>query len=117
MKTRRPRRTTNAEADRVPFEVVDDFAELTHRALMSARDVPERYGRLLRLLDNCEAAHHGPLVSEQQRGTSYKRLAAIGHAAGMDVKMRSAWYRIAESIPLADRHAGHILSKLKRRAQ
>lgn len=27
---------------------------------------------------------------------------------------RSKWYRLAESIPLADRHAGHIIKHLKR---
>jgi hypothetical protein len=35
---------------------------------------------------------------------------------GMSVTERSGWYRIAESIPLSDRHAGHILKRLKERA-
>jgi hypothetical protein len=34
----------------------------------------------------------------------------------MTPKERSGWYRCAESIPLSDRHAGHILSKLKKQA-
>jgi hypothetical protein len=28
----------------------------------------------------------------------------------------AGWYLLAEGIPLSDRHAGHILSKLKRQA-
>lgn len=113
-----PRRTTSAESERVPFEPegTEYFDELTYRALVAARDVPERYARLLRLLDDCHEAHHGGLVTEQRRGASYKRLAAIGHTAGFDVRERSDWYRVCESIPLSDRHAGHLLSRLKRRA-
>ncbi len=110
-----PRHTTNGDSDRVPFEI-EDFENLTYRALVTARSVPEKYACLLRLLDNCDEAHHGPLVREQRRGASYRRLAAIGHTAGVGLKERSGWYRIAESIPFSDRHAGHILGKLKRRA-
>ncbi len=111
-----PRRTTNADTDRVAFESEVDFDELTYRALRAARDVPEQYARLLKLLDDCEEAHHGALVREQQRGASYKRLAAAGHKVKMTKAERVRWYRIAESIPLSDRHAGHILSELKKRA-
>ncbi|MDQ4042524.1 MAG: hypothetical protein M3118_01730 [Actinomycetota bacterium] len=113
-----PRGAPNADSDRVPFDPVgvEDFVGLTCRALLMARDVPEKYARLLRLLDDCTEALHGALVREQKRGASYKRLAAIGHRAGMDVRARSGWYRVAESIPLSDRHAGHILGSLKRRA-
>jgi hypothetical protein len=35
---------------------------------------------------------------------------------GMDTAARSRWYRIAESIPLSDRHAGHIIKRLKEAA-
>ena len=110
------RRTANTgeSTNRVLFEP-EDFNELTYRALDTARDAPERYAELLGLLDDCEEAHHCPLTREQRRGASYKRVATIGHMAGMEVKGRSGWYRLAESIPLSDRHAGHILSKLKRR--
>jgi len=106
-------RTTNAGSDRVPFET-KDFDELTRRALLAARNVLEQYAELLELLDDCNEAHHGALVREQRRGASYKRLAAIGHRAGMTKAERVRWYRIAEGIPLSDRHAGHILSKLKK---
>jgi hypothetical protein len=51
---------------------------------------------------------------QRRRGASYKQLAAIGHAVEMTKRERVGWYRVCESIPLSDRHAGHILSKLKR---
>jgi hypothetical protein len=35
---------------------------------------------------------------------------------GMTKAERIGWYRVAESAPLCDRHAGHILSRLKRSA-
>lgn len=35
---------------------------------------------------------------------------------GMTKAERVKWYRIAESIPLSQRHAGHILGILKRQA-
>jgi hypothetical protein len=40
-------------------------------------------------------------------------LAYIGHLLGMSMNERIEWYRIAESIPLCDRHAGHIIKRLK----
>jgi hypothetical protein len=40
----------------------------------------------------------------------------VADAAGLDTFERTHWYRIAESIPLSQRHAGHLLSRLKRRA-
>ena len=97
---------------RVPFPDLADFAALTARALeRAASEAGDGYGRVLALLADCEPLGH--LAHEQQRGASYKRLAAIAHAAGMSKPERVGWYRVAEEIPLADRHAGHILSKLK----
>jgi len=29
---------------------------------------------------------------------------------------RTGWYRCAEAIPLADRHASHVLGRLKKQA-
>jgi hypothetical protein len=106
--TRRHR--TAEEPARVPFDPGCDFAALTGRALQfDAGD----YGRILALLKDCWPTEH--LAHEQQRGASYKRLAAIAHLWGMAKKERIGWYRVAESIPLSDRHAGHILGRLKRR--
>jgi hypothetical protein len=82
--------------------------------MMLADQVSEPYGSVLRLLMNCE-----PLVGfedKQGRGASYKMLAAVGHLVGMTKTERVRWYRIAEAVPLSDRHLGHILGRLKRRA-
>ena len=50
------------------------------------------------------------------KAVTYKQLAALGHSVGMSTAQRVQWYRIAKEIPLRRRYAGHILSKLKRKA-
>jgi hypothetical protein len=110
----RPRPHTVHEDGRVPFPTGSVFEELTAAALERAGAVDELYGQLLLLLEDCNPLNH--LAHEQQRGASYKRLAAIGHMIGMTKPQRISWYRVAESIPLADRHVGHILKRLKERA-
>jgi hypothetical protein len=110
----RPEPRTVHEDGRVPFPVGRSFEELTALALERAGAVGVLYGRILILLEDCYALGH--LVHEERRGASYKRLAYIAHLAGMSKSERIEWYRIAESIPLSDRHTGHILSCLKRRA-
>jgi len=108
-----PRRTTTATSSRVPYpESTSDFDAITRRALRRAESVPGAYAWLLELLVDCYPSHSGRLLSEQRYGASYKRLAAIGHMTGMDKAARSRWYRIAEDIPLSDRHASHILDRL-----
>ncbi len=110
----RPLRTTTADTARVPYpSTVHDFDALTRRALDLAREVPRAYAWLLELLSDCRPSHSGRLLREQGRGASYRRLAAIGHLAEFDKDARGRWYRVAEEIPLSDRHAGHILSRLK----
>jgi hypothetical protein len=104
-------RTTPADdKPRIPYPTGAHFEEVTRRALR----VEGPYAPVLALLRDCFPLPH--LAHEEARGASYKRLAAIGHAHGMTGPQRSGWYRCAESIPLSDRHAGHTLSKLKRRA-
>ncbi len=99
---------------RVPYSTgARTFEEITQEALfMAAYEKP--YGEVLALLADCRPLEH--LAYEQDRGASYKRLAAIAHAWGMTKAERIGWYRVAEDLPLSDRHAGHILAKLKRRA-
>lgn len=101
------------EPDAVPFDPGADFDALTRRALDMARTLPEPYRGLLRLLSDCEGVNFGPLRGQQQVGASYRALAAAGHAAGLNRRQRSVWYRIAEEVPLARRHCGHLLSRLK----
>jgi len=101
------------ERARVPYTPDTDFQEATRTALrMGSLGMP--YGRLLSLLADCRPLEH--LAHEQNRGVSYKRLAAIAHLWGMTKAERIGWYRVAQDVPLSDRHAGHILGRLKRRA-
>ncbi len=109
-----PESARTSEPERVPFPPGTDFEALTRRAVSTAEDEPPPYSYVLRLLRDC-----GPLPGfedKQGRGATYKQLAAVAHLAGMSKAERVRWYRIAESVPLADRHAGHLLGKLKRRA-
>jgi hypothetical protein len=115
---RRNRRetSTSSAGECIPFDWFADFEVLTDRAVTMAAAVAEPYGYLLRQVVDCYPAEDGPLHYQQRRGASYKSLAAIGHMVGMSRAERVQWYRIAETIPLSQRHAGHILSRLKRRA-
>ncbi len=108
-----PRRREADDKPRVPFCADDDFEEITRTALQrGAYGLP--YGRVLSLLADCKPLEH--LAYEQERGASYKRLAAVAHAWGMTKAERTGWYRMAEDLPLSDRHAGHILARLKKAA-
>jgi hypothetical protein len=107
------RREPSTPADdkpRIPYPTGENFVEATRRGLL----VEGPYAAVHSLLADCYPLPN--LAHEEDRGASYKRLAAIAYAHGMTPKERSGWYRCAEDIPLSDRHAGHILSKLKRRA-
>jgi hypothetical protein len=108
--------STSGTASRVPFDCYADFAVLTDRAVSMAEAVAGPYAYLLRQVADCYPASGGPLYDQQRCGATYKSLAAIGHTVGMSKTERVQWYRIAEAIPLSQRHAGHILSRLKRRA-
>jgi hypothetical protein len=107
---RRENSTPTDDKPRIPYPVGLDFEAATRRALR----VGGPYAAVLSLLADCYPLPH--LDYEQERGASYKRLAAIAHTWGMTKDERIGWYRVAEDLPLSDRHAGHILSRLKRRA-
>jgi hypothetical protein len=117
----RPRRTTNADSPRLDFAAAHDvpnFDALTQRALDLAGTVPEPFNSVLWTLVGCYTVgeHAGPLYRQQWTGATYRSLAAIGHRVGMSKAERVQWYRICESIPLSQRHAGRILSRLQERA-
>jgi hypothetical protein len=114
--SRRRDNSASGTADRVPFDKFADFEVLTDRALSMAEAVAEPFGFLLRQVADCHPASDGPLYDQQRCGASYRSLAAVGHTVGMSKAERVQWYRIAEAIPLSQRHAGHILSRIKRRA-
>lgn len=108
-----PARDETSEPDRIPWTGAYDFEEVTRTALRYA-SLGEPYAALLSLLADCRPLEH--LSRQQNRGASYRQLAAIGHAWGMTKRKRVAWYRVAEDLALTDRHASHLLGKLKRRA-
>ena len=110
----RPEPTRETDPERVPFPPGADFETLTRHAVMLSEDEPLPYRSLLRLLRDCEPL--AEFEDKQRRGASYRQLAAVGHLAGMSKSERTRWYRVAESVPLTDRHAGHLLGRLKRRA-
>lgn len=99
--------------ERIPFRREGTFEDLTRDALRVADEVPPIYGELLRMLHDCRS--YQMRGEQQRRGASYRQLAAIGHKAGMDKRERAGWYRVCETVPLADRHARFILDKLERR--
>ena len=108
--------STQGTGERVPFDEDASLEILTDRAVAMAEAVAKPYGFLLRQVADCEPAEDGPLRDQQRCGASFKSLAAIGHRVGMTKAECIQWYRIAESVPLSQRHAEHILLRLKRRA-
>ncbi len=98
---------------RVPFDAPAHFERLTEEALRRAEQEPSYVGRLLRLLADCRPL--AELAHEQERGAHYDRLDLIADLAGIHDDDRLQWYRAAEGVPLTDRHARHIIDKLKRR--
>ncbi len=109
-----PGPTPADDKPRIPYPVGTDFEEATLRALVFAAENGGPYAEVLSLLVSCHPLEH--LAYEQKRGACYKRLAAIGHLWVMTKRERTGWYRCAEGIPLSDRHASHILGRLKRQA-
>ncbi|MDP9458063.1 MAG: hypothetical protein M3Q60_20335 [Actinomycetota bacterium] len=113
-----------ADSDRIGFESAfrkaESFSDLTRQAveLANSGDIPKTYAVLLLLLADCQEASRADamLFRQQRQGATYKQLAAIAHSLSMTKAERVGWYRVAERVPLSVRHAGHILSKLKRRA-
>jgi hypothetical protein len=107
---------STSTGDRLDFGAGDraeSFDDLTTRALEVAKEVEQPFRGLLLLLQDCRESEEIVLGRQQRQGASYKTLAAIGHAADMSKAQRVRWYRIAESVPLSQRHAGHIMSRLK----
>ncbi len=107
------REASTSDAERVPFDPSLDFEVLTDRAVAYSEGVDEPYASLLRSLADCYPATEGPLLHQQRRGATYRQLAAIVHRVGMSGSERARWYEVARSVPLSQRHAGHILGRLK----
>jgi hypothetical protein len=111
-------RTTSG--DQVPFEEAFDkalsFTHLTEQALGLAENaaLDPAHAALLRLLADCRemGTAERVLYRQQAEGATYKTLAAIAYKAGLSTSQRVQWYRVAESVPLSQRHAGHIISRM-----
>ena len=114
--SQRPETSNSSVGECIPFDEDALLEMLTDRALSMAEAVAEPYGFLLRQVADCYPVSEGTLHDQQRRGASYKSLAAIGHRVGMTKAERVQWYSIAEAVPLSQRHAGHILGKLKKAA-
>jgi hypothetical protein len=101
---------TAEEPERIPFGAGLDPTALTRRALSLVEELEFPYNALLRLLSN-----HDPsgALPQEHRGATYRQLARMAHEAGMSRQERQGWYRVAESVPLSQAHAQHILSRLK----
>lgn len=105
------------QPDRIPFDEAfgnaDEFVRLTMHALSVGQTSEQPYRDVLALLGNCPADDHGRRAARQCRGASYKQLALIAHLCSWSRVDRRQWYEIAESIPLSDSHASHIIGRLK----
>jgi hypothetical protein len=107
--------TTGERVDYVDaYTNAGSFHELTRRAVDMASRVGEPYASLLRLLVDCQEAppRDVGLFRQQSQGASYRSLAAIAHRAGLSKAERQQWYRVAEQVPLSQRHVSHLMSRL-----
>jgi hypothetical protein len=98
------------------FNRFGSFAELTQHAVRVGSSTLEPYKSLLLLLVDCYEAQEGPLLKMQCQGATYKSLAALAYKASMSKEQRVGFYRLAEQIPLSQRHVGHMISRLQEQA-
>jgi hypothetical protein len=112
----------NRNTERIPYEEAfgraGNFGELTYQAVMFAQAADEPYASLLRMLSDCYAAPQceRSLYKQQHQGATYRSLAAIGHKVSMSKEQRSRWYAICRAIPMSQRHATHLLTRLQSEA-
>lgn len=102
--------TLGSGPGRIPF-IGGDFDWLNGAALrVAASNADNAHGALLALLEDLAPAHYGML--SERRGASYAQLHAIADAAGLSELEREDWIMLAESIPLVERGALHIVGEL-----
>jgi len=108
------RSSGGSTAEPIPFEKAASFSELTARALALAETAGEPYRSLLLLLGDCVEAPPSETVlyRQQERGATYRSLAALAYRAGLSKKERIGLYEVGWAVPLAQRHVGHILARL-----
>jgi hypothetical protein len=111
--------TTGDRLDYVDaYTKADSFHELTRLAVAMADTVAEPYAGVLRMLHDCYEvpAMDANLYRQQNVGATYKQLAYVAHLVGMNAAQRTRFYRIAEELPLSQRHAGHLIGRLQQAA-
>jgi len=119
---REPPRHYPQQTERVPFEAAfqrfPDHESLVRYAIDLASTLEEPYSHLLLLLSDLYPAAPGDTTLEraERAGASFKQLAFVGHLIGLNATQRQRLYRIAESIPLSQRCAGHLIARLKHEA-
>lgn len=113
----RTEQPTEERPERIPYDpslgLPDTFTELTMRAFDVGFEEGDPYRSILALLTNCPTHDHGRQELKQRRGASYRQLAYIAHLSGLTGEERKAWYEIARSVPLSEKHAGHLIERLK----
>jgi hypothetical protein len=100
------------------FEEYESHEHLTRTIAALLGEIEEPYASVLKLLSDCypSVPTDATLQRAEHQGASYKQLAYIGHLAGMDGSSRMEFYRVAEAIPLSQRHAGHLIAHLREEA-
>ena len=104
--------------DRIPFDPslvgANEHVALTMRALFIGSCVDEPFASVLGLLSDCRSQDHGRPALRQSRGATYKQLAYVAHLLGISGTQRRGWYALARAVPLSERHAHHLISRLKK---
>src|SRR3954469_25707062 len=99
-------------SNRIPFIAPHNFERLTDVAMHHASENMDNiFGGLLIFLADCD--HVCRLSGLEQVGCSYHALRRVGRTVGMSAEQFAEWISLAESVPLSERHALHILGKLE----
>ena len=111
--SRRGDRGGDHRGDRVYLDDRYDFEAATFEALRLAGTLPSPFGEFLLRLADIELAEDEVGIKQQNRGATFKSLAALGHQVGLDAAGRQRLYAIAQEIPLSQRHVGHLFARSK----
>ncbi len=105
--------------ERLPFAVslaTSQSARLhTVSAFEAAKKAGKPFSRVLFSLRDCYPASEksAGYYRQERVGATYKQLAAIAHKTNMTDEQRFQWYELCESIPLSQRQANHILTRIE----
>jgi hypothetical protein len=60
-----------------------------------------------------DEAEDGTAFRQQHHGATFRSTAYAAHLAGFSDSERLRWYEVASSVPLSQRHMGHIIARLQ----